>query len=413
MAGNIVKHTFTGASGAQLSARLDMPAGRVEAYALFAHCFTCSKDLTASRKVAESLTAAGIAVLRFDFTGLGSSEGDFASTNFSLNLADLKSAADYLRQNYEAPSLLVGHSLGGAAVIAVAAEIPEVKAVATIAAPADATHVTENFAGKLAEIREKGEAKVSLGERPFTIKKQFLDDLDQHNVEKSAASLDRALLILHSPIDTTVGIDNARRLFDAARHPKSFCSLDQADHLLSDKRDAAYAATVISAWATRYIGTRDPMPEEQEEDGYVELTETGHGKFQNAVKVGPHGMLADEPTSVGGLGTGPTPYEYLSIALGACTNMTLRMYADHKDIPLENVSIRVRHDRKHIDDCEHCTEEDREMGTHIDHFERELTFTGDLDEANRKRLLEIADKCPVHRTLEKGAKVLTKEVREA
>lgn len=407
-----LKITFPGASGALLSARLDVPAGEVRAYALFAHCFTCSKDLIASRKISEALTMAGIAVLRFDFTGLGNSAGDFASTNFSLNLADLKSAADYLRDQYQAPALLIGHSLGGAAVIAVAAEIAGVKAVATIAAPADVGHVTENFAGKLAEIREKGEAEVCLGQRPFIIKKQFLDDLDSHDVVKRAGDLKRALLILHSPLDATVGIDNARRLFDAARHPKSFCSLDNADHLLSDPQDAAYAARVIAAWAERYLPQADMLHEEVIEEGFVELSETGQGKFQNAVKIGPHRFLTDEPSSVGGLGTGPTPYELLSTALGACTNMTLRMYADRKNLPLERVSIRVRHDKKHIDDCEHCTDEDKEGRTHIDLFERELILTGALDDAQRARLLEIADKCPVHQTLEKGVKVITKEVRE-
>lgn len=411
MAMKPIRLTFPGASGAELSARLDLPAGPVNAYALFAHCFTCSKDLTASRRIAEALTRSGIGVLRFDFTGLGSSEGEFASTNFSMNLEDLKSAADLLRERYDAPSLLIGHSLGGAAVIAVAADIPEVKAVAALAAPADAAHVTENFADKLAEIRQHGEAEVSLGERPFVIRRQFLDDLDNHDIEKRIAELNRALLILHAPLDDTVGIDNARRLFDAAKHPKSFCSLDGADHLLSDSDDADYAAQVIAAWASRYIGSRQPMPHEEVEDGYVELTETGFGKFQNAVKIGPHRLLADEPVKVGGLGTGPTPYEFLSTALGACTNMTLRMYAERKDLPLERVSIRVRHQRLHASDCESCTEAELLGKSYIDHFERDLVLDGPLSDEQRQRLVEIADRCPVHRTLENGVKVVTRVVQ--
>ncbi|MEM9989638.1 MAG: alpha/beta fold hydrolase, partial [Pseudomonadota bacterium] len=322
MAPRPLRLDFPGPSGATLSARLDMPMELPKAYALFAHCFTCSKDILAARAIAKALTEAGLAVLRFDFTGLGNSGGDFASTNFSMNLGDLKAAADYLREHYEAPSLLVGHSLGGAAVIAVAQDLPEVKAVATIAAPSDVTHVSAQFGDKLDEIREQGEAEVSLGNRPFRIQKQFLDDMGKHDVTTAAATLKRALLILHSPTDNTVGISNATDIFVAAKHPKSFASLDNADHLLSRAKDATYAANVIAAWAGRYLNIeRDPSGPADHEDPEVIVKETGQGTFQNLIRTGPHHFLADEPTDVGGLGSGPSPYDLLCAALGTCTTM--------------------------------------------------------------------------------------------
>ncbi|GGY39781.1 bifunctional alpha/beta hydrolase/OsmC family protein [Parvularcula lutaonensis] len=398
---------FDGAGGAKLSARLDMPAGMPKAFALFAHCFTCSKDLTASRAVATALTKAGIAVLRFDFTGLGGSGGDFVSTNFTMNLGDLKAAAQFLSDNYEAPALLVGHSLGGAAVIAVARDLPSVKAVATIAAPADTSHVAEQFGGKLDEIHEKGEAEVSLADRPFRIRKQFLDDLEAHDIEACAAELKRPFLILHAPTDDVVGIDNATRLFVAAKHPKSFISLDTADHLLSKKEDAAYAANVIAAWAERYIGDGVAAAQGAEEEAMgVEVRETGQGKFQALVKAGPHRLLADEPTAVkGGLGTGPSPYEYLSIALGACTTMTIRMYADFKKLPLDRVTVKVDHEKRHADGAADAMEKEPP----IDHFTRKVSLEGELSEEQRQRILQIADRCPVHRTLERGADIDTRE----
>ncbi len=402
-----IRLTFPGAHGAELAARLDLPAGQVLAYALFAHCFTCTKDVVAARKIAEALTARGIAVMRFDFTGLGGSGGDFASTNFTSNLEDLRRAADYLRQNYEAPKLLIGHSLGGAAVLAVAVDIPEAKAVATIAAPADARHVTHNFADVLDEIRQAGEASVSLGGRPFTIRQQLIDDLDAQDVRTRVGNLRKALLVMHAPLDETVGIDNATAIFVAARHPKSFVSLDTADHLLRKPEDATYAAQVIAAWAMRYIGLEPPV--EAVESGGVMVAETGQGRYQAMVKAGPHRLLADEPTDVGGLGSGPSPYEYLSAALGACTVMTLRMYAERKGIALDRASVRVLHNKVHAADCEACTEEARTRGGKIDLFERFLTLEGELDAEARARLVEIAGKCPVHRTLEAGAAVVTRE----
>lgn len=308
---------FTGHSGATLGARLDLPNGPVRAYAIFAHCFTCSKDLAAARQISAELAREGIAVLRFDFTGLGSSEGEFASTNFSSNIADLRSAADYLRLHFEAPSLLIGHSLGGAAVFAVANEIPEVRAVATIGAPADVGHVLKNFGASLKEIEESGAAEVDLAGRKFLIKKQFVDDACAQRLHEAVATLRKPVLILHAPLDQTVGIENASDLFHVAKHPKSFVSLDKADHLLTDPADAAYAARVIAEWLSRYLVADSPQGTEPVEQ--VQVTETGEGKFQNSVQAGRHRLFADEPQSVGGFDSGPSPYDYLSIGLAACT----------------------------------------------------------------------------------------------
>ncbi|MGE3628208.1 MAG: alpha/beta fold hydrolase [Hyphomicrobiales bacterium] len=400
------KLTFPGSTGGQLAARLDMPAGPPKAFVLFAHCFTCSKDIFAASRIAGELTAHGFAVLRFDFTGLGASEGEFANTNFSSNVQDLIKAADYLRQNHMAPSILVGHSLGGAAVLAAAGDIPEARAVATIGAPSDAEHVVHNFSAHLDHIERDGEAEVTLAGREFTIRKQFLDDLRAQSVTARLGKLKKALLIFHAPLDNTVGIDNATAIFVAAKHPKSFVSLDTADHLLSRREDAAYVATVLSAWASRYLPVQtDSQAAEEVVPGAVMVTETGNGKFQQQVVAGMHRMLADEPVAAGGMDSGPSPYDFLSIALGACTAMTLRMYADHKKMPLTGVSVRVSHGKVHAKDCTDCGKERREG--RIDRFERQLRVEGDLDGAARTKLLEIADKCPVHRTLEQSSVIVT------
>lgn len=409
MAATAQRITFNGSLGENLAARLDLPAGPVRAYALFAHCFTCSKDIFAAARIAGELSKRGIAVLRFDFTGLGQSGGDFANTNFSSNVADLLQAVDFLRKNYEAPKIMVGHSLGGAAVLAAAGDVPELAAVVTIGAPADAEHVVHNFHADVSTIESEGEAKVSLAGRDFTIKKQFLDDLKGQAVPDRVGALRKALLVMHSPADDTVGVDNARRIYDAAKHPKSFVSLDTADHLLRGRADATYAAEVIAAWATRYIGAEEESAADMQDQPEVTVMETGGGKFQQAVKAGRHRLLADEPEDFGGLDTGPSPYDFLSIGLGTCTAMTIRMYAERKDIPLERVSVDVNHGKVHATDCEDCTDEQKARDGKIDRFERAITLEGDLDEATRKRLLEIADKCPVHRTLEAGAAVVTRE----
>ena len=400
------KLEFEGSRGAQLAARLELPVGQPKAYAIFAHCFTCSKDLHATKRISSELAALGIAVLRFDFTGLGKSGGDFASTNFSSNQEDLALAANYLRTHYEAPSLLIGHSLGGAAVLSVAGDIPEVNAVVTIGAPANADHVVHNFGGELKEIEESGEAEVTLAGRKFSIRKQFLDDLKANNVLDKVSSLRKPLLVLHSPIDETVGVSNATDIFVAAKHPKSFVSLDKADHLLSDREDAEFAASVISAWSERYIesqakvqaGTNAPE---------VLVRETGIGKFQNEIITGSHRFLADEPVSVGGLDTGPTPYDLLGSALGACTTMTLRMYSDFKKLNIGQISVEVDHQKVHADDCSHCAQEVKDQGGKVDVFERRISVAGLDDPELEAKLVSIADKCPVHKTLEKSSSVKT------
>jgi len=396
---------FIGALGDTLAAKLELPAGPPRAHALFAHCFSCSKDILAASRIARRLTAAGIAVLRFDFTGLGQSDGDFANTNFSSNIQDLVAAARYMEAEHVAPDLLIGHSLGGAAVIAAAAELASVRAVATIGAPADADHVVAQFADQADAITRDGKAEVSLAGRAFTIKKQFLDDIAGRTLEDAAAALRRPLLILHAPTDDVVGIDNASRLFVAAKHPKSFVSLDNADHLLSAEGDALYAADIIASWAARYAFSPLPAPPNPDRNGAVIVRETGRGRFENHVVDGDHVLLADEPASVGGSDSGPSPYEFLSAALGACTSMTLRMYANRKGLPLERVTVRTTHEKGHADDCEACLEGQER---NVDIFEREIVLEGALEPAHRKRLLEIADMCPVHRTLHNPVVIRTR-----
>jgi len=387
---------FPGADGVELAARLEPAQGTPRAYALFAHCFTCSKDSLAATRISRALADEGIAVLRFDFTGLGGSAGDFANTNFSSNIADLRAAADFLRSNYAAPKILVGHSLGGAAVLAAAAHVPEAVAVATIGAPYQPEHVRGLLQPAVAEIEAHGEAEVALAGRKFRIKKQFLDDISAHNLHDAIANLRKALIIFHSPRDTTVDIDNAAQIFLAARHPKSFVSLDDADHLMAKKADAAYVATVLAAWAGRYLGEIAQADDDlTAEPGRVVVQETREGKFTQNIRAGVHRLRADEPAAYGGNDTGPSPYDLLLASLGACTAMTLRAYADQKQLPLDRVTVRLRHEKIHAQDCAECeTKEGR-----IDKIEREIEATGALDDAQRAKLLEIANKCPVHRTL--------------
>jgi len=401
------KIEFKGALGDTLAARLDLPNGRPRAYALFAHCFSCSKDIQAASRIARRLARDGIAVLRFDFTGLGQSEGDFANTNFSSNIDDLVKAAEHLTDHYSAPAILIGHSLGGAAVIAATHRIPSVKAVVTIGAPADAEHVAHQFAESVGEIAAKGEACVSLAGRPFTIKKQFLDDISGHTLEHAVRDLKRPILICHSPIDQSVGVDNATRLFVAAKHPKSFLSLDDADHLLTREADARHVADVISAWAEKYAAPGPlPAPPKPVKDGVV-VQETGLGKFQNWVVNQDFSMLADEPASVGGDDSGMTPYGYVSAGLAACTSMTIRMYARHKKLPLDRVTVTVVHGKSHVEDCESC---ENGKVVKIDVFDKTIRLEGALDDAQRQRLLEIADRCPVHKTLHSEVKVRSRLV---
>ncbi len=404
MAARSIKVTFEGSQGETLAALLDLPSAPADAYAVFAHCFTCSKDIFAAARIAGALAARNIGVLRFDFTGLGMSGGEFANTNFSSNVADLLCAVDFLRREYKAPSILIGHSLGGAAVLSAAGDVPEARAVATIGAPADAEHVIENFKADLSRIEETGEAEVSLAGRRFTIRKQFLEDVRAQNLSGRISSLRKALLIFHAPRDQTVGIENAAKIFDAAKHPKSFISLDDASHLLARREDALYVADVLAAWASRYIGAREDESEDRDPER-VTVTETGSGKFQQRVASGPHRLLADEPETHGGLGSGPSPYDFLSIALGACTSMTLRMYAGKKGLDLGRISVEVGHSKVHAKDCEACAEG---RDGYIDIFERTIHIEGGIDPALNEKVVEIADKCPVHRTLEKSSVIKTR-----
>jgi putative redox protein len=396
---------FTSAEGHQLAAALDLPEREPLAYALFAHCFTCGKDVLAAKRIAVALAAKGIAVLRFDFTGLGSSEGDFANSTFSSNVADLVRAADHLRDTRKAPAILIGHSLGGAAILAAAGQIPDAKAVVTIAAPSDPAHVTGLFKDRIEDIRKHGKVEVQLAGRPFHITGKFLDDIAEHGLMAQVAKLHKALLIMHSPTDDTVGIDNATHIFVAAKHPKSFVSLAGADHLLSGKRDAGYVADVIAAWAERYVDFA--APEQPADSGNaprkVVVRETRNGKFQQTVSVGPHQMVADEPIAAGGDDSGPGPYDYLLAGLGACTSMTMRMYADRKSLPLERVTVTLDHRKIHAEDCAEC---ETRTGM-LDQIERVISIEGALDAEQRTRLMEIADKCPVHRTLKSEIRIVT------
>jgi putative redox protein len=396
---------FPGHDGSELAARLDRPDGPVLAAALFAHCFTCGKDIVAARRIAGRLASQGIAVLRFDFTGLGHSGGEFANTTFTSNVEDLVRAARRMEEMELAPALLVGHSLGGAAVLRAASEMPSVRAVATIGAPFDPGHVTHNFADALPEIAEAGEAEVSLGGRPFRIGRGFLEDVAHNRLEEAVRGLGRALLVLHSPVDQTVGIDNASGIFLTAKHPKSFVTLDRADHLVSGPGEAEYAAEVIAAWAGRYVEMAPPAPPEGAPEGVVRVSEADPGGFLQDIAAGPrHHMLADEPEDFGGTDRGMTPYNLLAAGLGACTSMTIRMYARRKRWPLEHVSVEVTHDRVHAQDAE-AEVEGREG--QVDLFTRIVHLEGSLDAEQRARLMEIADRCPVHRTLERGAVVRT------
>jgi uncharacterized OsmC-like protein/esterase/lipase len=345
-------------------------------------------------------------VLRFDFTGLGSSEGEFANTNFSSNVEDLISAAAYLRERFSAPTLLIGHSLGGAAVLAAAHDIPEARAVVTIAAPADAAHVLKQFGSSLEEILEKGEAQVQLAGRPFRIRRSFVTDAEGHRLADRIASLGKALLVMHAPGDTVVGIENATKIFLAAKHPKSFVSLDDADHLLSDTGAAACAARVIEAWSSKYIP--EVVPAHEPEKPAVLVRETGLGAYQTSISVRRHQLIADEPVAAGGLDTGPSPYDYLSIALGACTAITLRVYAQHQQLALGRISVAVSHDKTAVEHCSDCGDVAAGREGRIDRFERVITVEGEVDEALRAKLLQIAGKCPVHRTLEAGSAVVTR-----
>lgn len=394
---------FIGHDGSTLAARLDLPAGKPAAYALFAHCFTCSKDIPAARRIAQRLASLGIAVLRFDFTGLGHSSGEFSNTSFSSNIEDLILAADYLREKYQAPQLLIGHSLGGAAILAAADRVPEAKAVISIGAPADPQHVIHNFDQQVASIERDGQADVQLGGKTITIKQQFIDDISKVSLKEKIGSLKKALLVLHAPLDETVELNNAASIFQMAKHPKSFITLDDADHLLTKAKDAEYASDLIAAWVQRYINV-DLLPKLMNApEGVVRVSEADSTNFLQDISAAGHHIVADEPVSYGGDFLGPTPYQLVSAGLGACTSMTIRMYARRKNIPLDHVQVDVIHNKIHAQDCKTCEQEDGK----VDQFKREITLTGDLTHEDRQRLLAIADRCPVHKSLEGEINITT------
>ncbi len=403
------KVTFNNPQGESLSGLLEMPMGSVKSYALFAHCFTCSKDIAAASRITRALAKQGIAVLRFDFTGLGNSDGDFSNTNFSSNLQDLMVAADYLEQHYVAASLLIGHSLGGAAVLAVAQRLDSVKAVVTIGAPATAGHVKHLFADSYDEIMQQETASVVLAGRSFTIQRQLIEDLENYNTVEHIKTLRKALLIFHSPVDQVVSIDEAGRIYAAAMHPKSFVSLDQADHLLSRVEDSEYVAAVMAAWVARYltVNQAETNAVSSVEEGCVVVRERDK-KFTRDIFTARHQLVSDEPLSMGGADLGANPYELLLAALGSCTSMTLRMYANHKQLDLQSIEVLLHHTRIHAKDCASC-EDQTPM---IDQMTREIKLTGNLDQQQRSRLLEIANKCPVHKTLENQIQIVSKLVEK-
>jgi len=410
-----IRLDFENSDGHRLAGLLETPPSGVETlrYALFAHCFTCGKDIAAASRISRALASRGIAVLRFDFTGLGNSDGDFGNTNFSSNVQDLLSAAAMLEAEHQAPALLIGHSLGGAAVLAAAAQLPAVETVVTIASPATAVHVEHLFSGVRGEMDTRGEAEVRIARRRFRIRQQFLDDLQHYADADHIRELRRPLLVFHSPVDEIVSIDEASKLYRAALHPKSFISLDKADHLLSDREDAEYVAETLVAWAGRYLGLRRQQEEPsigtapEVDPGEVVVTERDEG-FLRGLYGQRHQLFADEPIEAGGSDLGPNPYELLLMALGACTSMTLRMYASHNRLALDDVEVRLHHGRSHERDC--TADADDPSGSidaRLDRIVQQITLTGDLSGADRQRLLEIADRCPVHRTLEAGPRIIT------
>lgn len=408
----IRKVSFPGASGAPLAARLDMPEGRVKGFAVFAHCFTCSKDSKAAAYIARAMAENGFGVLRFDFTGLGGSGGEFGNTGFTSNVDDLLAAVSYLRTEHRAPALLIGHSLGGAAALAAAGRVDECKAVVSIGAPFDPEHVRHQFDGDLELIKKQGVASVSIAGRSFNVSQAFVDDLSGQPQQERIRNLKKALLIMHAATDRIVGVDNARRIFQAAMHPKSFVSLDNADHLLNKESDARYVANVLATWAARYVDS--PVSDDETKNvgsepalaGQVRVSERGTGLFANTITTSDHNLLADEPVSFGGTNLGPSPYELLQAALGACTTMTIRMYAQRKQWPLEKVSVDLTHDKIHAQDCQEC----ETASGKIDRIKRTITLIGPLNEEQRESLLAIADKCPVHRTLHSEISIETELV---
>lgn len=382
--------------GVTLQAHLELPANqKPNRFAVFAHCFTCSSTLSAVRNISRALTNYGFGVVRFDFTGLGRSEGEFADSYFSANVDDLIAVSNYMDMHYKAPELLVGHSLGGAAVLTAASKLKAVKAVATIGAPATVSHVKHLFSHSIDKIRENDTTEVNIGGRPFIIDKEFVADFDKTDLPSIVQGLRKPLLILHSPIDTIVEIKNAEQLYHNAKHPKSFITLDDADHLLTNTNDSNYAGNIIGTWVQRYFKPDENVMLETNGEQLVGHLNVIEDNFTTTMQTKKHSMIADEPTSIGGDDFGPSPYEYLNAGLVACTAMTLKMYAKRKNWDLHEVFVYVTHSRTHSDDLGL----DLETPKHIDHITKKLKFVGNLDASQKERLKEIASRCPVHKTL--------------
>lgn len=390
------KLNITNSKGQKLNAFLELPANqKPNYYAIFAHCFTCSSSLSAVKNISRTLTNYGFGVVRFDFTGLGRSEGEFAESHFSGNVDDLIAVSNFMSSQYESPSLLVGHSLGGAAVITAASQLNSVKAVATIGAPGTVSHVKHLFSHSVEEIKDKGEIDINIGGRPFKVNSDFIENFDKTDLPSVVKRLRKPLLILHSPIDTIVGIENAEQLYHNAHHPKSFVTLDNADHLLSNPKDSIYTGNVIGAWVERYFEPRENQMLETNGEQIVGHLNLIEDNFTTSIQSKKHSMIADEPISFGGDDFGPSPYEYLNAGLAACTVMTLKLYAERKKWDLKEVFVYISHSRKHSDDL--GIEKDRP--TYLDHITKKLKFVGNLDEKQKQRLKEIASKCPVHKTI--------------
>ena len=383
--------------GHKLQAYLELPANqKPNYYAIFAHCFSCTSTLSAVKNISRALTNHGFGVVRFDFTGLGRSEGEFAESHFSGNVDDLLAVDAFMKINYEAPGLLVGHSLGGAAVIVAASKLENIKAVATIGAPASVSHVTHLFSHDIKEIKEKGEVEVNIGGRPFRINEEFVNDFSKTDLSVIIKELRKPLLVLHSPFDKIVGIENAHKIYHDAMHPKSFVSLDDADHLLSQSKDSLYAGNMIGTWVKRYFEPIDNKMISTKGEQLVAHLNLMEDNFTTSIQTSKHTLIADEPESVGGDDFGPSPYDFLSAGLAACTVMTLRLYAERKKWDLQEVYAYISYSKKHSDDLNI----DVDSPTRFDHLSKRLKFVGDLDDKQKQRLKEIASKCPVHRTLQ-------------
>ena len=388
-----LRFSFENASGLQLAAIVDLPILPIKYFALYAHCFSCGKDILVAARIARSLAAKGIAVMRFDFTGIGSSEGSFEESNFTNNCLDIVAATEYMRQHYQAPRLLIGHSLGGTAMLNAAEHIPEAAAIVSIAAPASPDHVLSHFESEVDKLEKQEKVDIELANKTLTISRDFVADLKQHSLLEKISQLRKALLIFHSPIDNIVSINEASKIFVAAKHPKSFISLDKADHLITEKKDIEYIAEAINAWALRYIDA--DIAEVPKIDSGEVLVGEGNNNFLREVASDDHAWFSDEPIAVGGDNLGPDPYEQLLSSLGTCTSMTLRMYVNHKGWQVDDIQVELKHSRQHIQDCE---QPDKKL-CKIELIEKLITITGQLDEKQLKRLTEVADRCPVHKTL--------------